>query len=808
MATMPPQPNKAFRISRRDVLVLALLLLLLTLVLWPVLFAAGERAPGLSEFNGQLQDGRTQWYPWRVYGFRSMREGTLPLWNPYVLCGVPFVGNFQSALFYPPNAIFLVAPVGTAARWSIWFHLALSLVFTYLFAKFCGCSRAGASVAAMAFTFCAGQLLRVPAGHWGVSCAIPWLVLVLLCTEWLMRGPSLAAVFIGGVAVGLQILSGMPQYVFITVLAVGVFAVIRSIGTGLPWRGRLLRWAFVAGMLALGAAVGAIQLMPGIEAAAHGARSLPMRQAWLDQFSLGPECLLTLLIPGFFGGAEGGAYWGRFLYWEMTAYVGVAAFALALYAAIWGRPRRRIAWVGVLGLVMLLLALGRNVGLIHLLRAVVPFGGSFRGAAKFLLPFSLALSLLAGLGLDAVFRKEEKTLGRGIMLIGVLAGVVVILVLLGAFRGGPLTAFRDYVASTGEVLDSATPVSSGRALGDPIVSGGVFALVVLGLMGLLRYLFDCSRRVATRNVLVAVAVFVVAADMFYFGRLFVGPEATFEAADHAWPQAVARSLSVDDGKYRAVVAGLPTLNDGMVEKVPTVEGIEPNPPARFHVLFRRGQDPEGTLMPVDVAPSLYQVHRRVRALRLTALGRIMVPQDSNLQMPGGEVSRSGKGWQLLDVADKLPRAFVVHEAQVAHTPSEAFEQTLAVNPELTVVLEEESKPASGSSGVVTSSAQIAADLPNRVAVSVKLKAPGWLVLLDNYFPGWHAEVDGRPAKILRANFAFRAVALAGGTHDVVFRYRPGSFTLGMAVTCLALGACVVFAIVRLVGRLRSSCCGK
>ena len=104
-------------------------------------------------------------------------------------------------------------------------------------------------------------------------------------------------------------------------------------------------------------------------------------------------------------------------------------------------------------------------------------------------------------------------------------------------------------------------------------------------------------------------------------------------------------------------------------------------------------------------------------------------------------------------------------------------------------------PASPAAGARTF-AGIIADTPDRVAVNAELEEPGWLVLRDNWFPGWKAEVDGAPARILRADYAFRAVALSAGRHRVVFRYRPGSFYWGIAVSLAALAAAAGIAIFR------------
>jgi hypothetical protein len=69
-----------------------------------------------------------------------------------------------------------------------------------------------------------------------------------------------------------------------------------------------------------------------------------------------------------------------------------------------------------------------------------------------------------------------------------------------------------------------------------------------------------------------------------------------------------------------------------------------------------------------------------------------------------------------------------------------------------------------------------------VRVRATLNGSGILVLTDSFYPGWHAYVDGREAKILRANYFFRAVVLSRGEHVVEFRYEPASFRVGVIVS--------------------------
>jgi uncharacterized membrane protein YfhO len=84
--------------------------------------------------------------------------------------------------------------------------------------------------------------------------------------------------------------------------------------------------------------------------------------------------------------------------------------------------------------------------------------------------------------------------------------------------------------------------------------------------------------------------------------------------------------------------------------------------------------------------------------------------------------------------------------------------------------------------------------PEQIVLEATLSAPGYLVLSDAWYPGWHATVNGEPASIERANVHFRAVSLPEGTHVVRFTYRPRSYTAGLALSTLTLMGVLVGAI--------------
>ncbi len=143
----------------------------------------------------------------------------------------------------------------------------------------------------------------------------------------------------------------------------------------------------------------------------------------------------------------------------------------------------------------------------------------------------------------------------------------------------------------------------------------------------------------------------------------------------------------------------------------------------------------------------------------------------------------------------LSRAFVVHQAIGASSSEEALAhfQSRRVDPRRTVVLETEAPfPTPEIPTTSASTAKIIYENPQTVEIEATLSAAGYVVLLDTFYPGWVATVDGQPTPIYRADYLGRAVFVPAGPHTVRFEYRPWSFRAGLG---LAAGMIVVVGIV-------------
>jgi uncharacterized membrane protein YfhO len=73
-------------------------------------------------------------------------------------------------------------------------------------------------------------------------------------------------------------------------------------------------------------------------------------------------------------------------------------------------------------------------------------------------------------------------------------------------------------------------------------------------------------------------------------------------------------------------------------------------------------------------------------------------------------------------------------------------------------------------------------------------APAFLVTSENHYPGWKAEVDGKPQALYYTNVAFRGLPVPEGRHTIEMRFQPPILVYSAAVSLFAWGPFLVFVI--------------
>jgi len=738
------------------------------LLLWRPLFA------GESFFWGTPL---LQFVPWQRMAAEMWRAGSLPLWNPLAGCGTPLAANYQTAAFYPLNALYLLMPAETALSWTSALHLALAGWGLYLWARAVGLDRFPALVGALSLSG-SGFLVARVALFPSIAFTFPWLAVWLWRAEVLIQNRRLRDALWLGLSLGLGLLAGHAQTAFYGGVLLAAYFVFRTLQEARVHASRItfdvsrLTLSFILSF-ALGVGLAAVQLIPTAELMLSSQRSSGVNYDSAMTYSLWPWRLITFAAPDFFGNPGAGNYQGYAAYWEDAGYVGLLPLLLAVEAVL-SKKRKvtssRVTWFWVVSAaIALLLALGKNTPVFPFLFHHIPTFDMFRSPARWLAVTTVSLAALAALGAQQWPRGRR---GRRRGALGVAVGIAMLI--------GGLAAPR-MVASVPSTFGLAT------------ARFGV-TLVVAGSLALLRR--------DTFGWRAAVVAFV-ALDLLLFGwplaptvdrslyrgeteaaaflRGEPGPVRVYWPIDPAKPNSDYGAeyrikfdyLNFDDFGPREVShwremreALLP--NTGMLDGVSSANNFEPLLVGRYAEMLEA----------VVETPTL---------LRIMGVTHIVSDRP---WLEGEAIQASGPA-MLYRLPDALGRAWIAPAARYV-PPDETLTALTdpAFDPSAEVLLEAD--PLSRNSPFVHSYIRTFAhsltlqDTPNRVTIRAALDAPGYLVLADTYYPGWQATVDGEPADILRANYAFRAVWLDAGEHVVEMTYRPASALVGGAVSLAAL----------------------
>ncbi|GIW10194.1 MAG: hypothetical protein KatS3mg061_1251 [Dehalococcoidia bacterium] len=728
----------------------ALLLALTVLFYWRIL-----TPDPLNRGSFPKGDFSEQFYAFAFFRARELLAGRLPTWNPYTYGGHPFIADIQSAVYYPLHWIttLLAGPRGypfQALEYEAVGHIFLAGLWTYLLASRVSGSRLGGLVGGMVYAF-GGYLSAYPSQQLSILEVHTWLPLILLCVFLATHGEqfgwrrALTGALLAGLVLGGAILAGHPQASLYVVYAVAAYAVVRLLTAPGPagWRARVGRLSLVALLLTVGFGVAAAQLLPTAEFMGISSRARMPYEMSAWAFPL--RDLIQLVLPGVVS-------------YYSPMYVGILPLASAAAAVAWARPREIAFWTG-LAVAGLLISFGGNTILHSVLYHLAPGFGVFRHQERGIVLFALALALLASIGTRELVAASQERLAR--------LGALWLRVVIAA--GAVFVLFHIY----GVPAENPAPLQNVAA----------FLFLLCALIGLL--LFFRHRGLPT-PVFAGLVLALVAFDL-----ISVNFNTNFEKTqpgDQYRPTEIQKYLQHNAANGRTANDWQYPLNYGDVFGIRDINGASPLVVERYRQLLN--------------------AEPRERVWQLLNVRYFVTWQGG---YPNGEkisVERMGeRDVNLYVLPEPLPRAYVVHTAEVIPEDSRALRTLLSPNfdPGQQAILDR--PPAIVPSGRQARSPATVRDLaPDRLEVETTLTEPGILVLAEVYYPGWRATVNGQPAEILRTQYTLRGVALPAGSHRVEFVFDPLAVKLGLAIsaatlllTLLALGGLALWRPKRQLG---------
>jgi hypothetical protein len=420
-----PSRSPASRTTLHALAVVGAYALLFVLFFSPVLFTHYLLAPG---------DGTLYFLP----NFLTPRVA----WDSSIWLGTPAIADPQAMSWYPPALLCRLLP--PTFGWNLFMLAAYVSAASTTYGYVHMLTRTRLAAAISGTTYALSGALVAHAVHPSLIHAAAWLPLFIWSLEMLARGRRAprAWLVVGALSVALCALAGHPQIFAYTVCLGAVVAIFRSS------RARAGRWRYLAQvslLVALGASLAALQLLPAAELARESVRA-SLDFASFTAYQLPLRQIPTLIFPFIYGGSPQtfyalpyfGAWASESGGWnasELTPYVGLLPLMLASVAVISHRRRDRShvrLWCGV-AIVALLLALGSTTPL-ALIAYHLRFINKFRAPARHLVEFSFAASVLAGFGVAAIQRRAVSARQITRVALATIAVVLLCLAVLALYR--------------------------------------------------------------------------------------------------------------------------------------------------------------------------------------------------------------------------------------------------------------------------------------------------------------------------------------------------------------------------------------
>ena len=838
--------SNATHAGKRRVLSCSVHFVLLTVALSGFFLVCCPR-PYLPTLLTATYDTWTYLGPHAYYLDYSIHRGEFPEWNTLLFCGTPFAASPGAHATHPFNllrSILTVHPTPYNALLGLYIMVGLHLLFggicTVYLARVHGLSHPAAFAAALGFVLGA-SMVRWSVEIWSAATMAAWLPLMLI----LIRGCVLATsarkrllfALLCGLVYGLNFVLANPSLCIHLSLTFAVYGLLVRLLEARPkpggaWRALLADGVLFALVNGIAIACAAVLLIPSLELAGLSARIKGVGLSFLsDEGGCGPLRALYYLVvyagtPNLNDFLAAGA---------CVAFLGLASLLRARH--------KPVIIFGALFLVMLDYSIGPPMPVGALIDHLEPYHLAFPGRSMILT--CLPLAMLAGLGIDAVTTAAVQTKARLARIGGLaLAGGLVLIplsraVLAPTFLHVSILALAIPAAACGVAIAAAwrpwpkvwRVVLAGLVLSELVVWNREFLPHLLlrsrpeqceqlrqartlwndnrrgtdsfpdvGLMDLRGAMtgYDPIYLNRSRAVLCApqfettyrrgVSDFEVTRDN-QRGNLFL--KRSFWLA-RQW---VRGALPPKDRLYPAATTVFVETADALPVRETTLAKLSPRSVSEDATQTTLTvseptvtRDADGRMLRVFTltAPSLPSLHS---ALELDLRASAGVTVDTAFREPGSTHTEFGYRHEIAGALD-TPRRLEVPMPDIRPV-------------EITVTITGPDGPggaaAIAAATVVSDSADEDARIQrierraNSVGLDVSTAGPEprMLLFVDADYAGWTARVDGQPAKIYRANDAFKSVVVPPGDHHVEFRYRSNALYVGAGISvATALGVLI------------------
>jgi len=685
--------------------------------------------------------------------------GILPLWNPYIFSGSPFLGNPTSAMFYPINLLFLLFPIDRVFGYIFAIDSFLIGIFTYLFAKSIKLDKFSSFISAVTMTFSGPMLTLIFPGHLINFDTFIWFPLILLIYEKAIKKQKLIYAILAAFPITLTLLAGASQIAAFSLLSAFIYFTLRAI-TNLPRINKFLylRKTFIIFFLSIiiGFLLSAVQLLPTSEFSRLSARSSGLSYEFASDFSLHPKQIISFVLPYFFGNPANGTYWGKGNFWGLNGYMGILPVVLSLIA-LFIKPRRLAATFFILGLFALLFSFGKYSLVFPFFYKYVPQFDSFRAPARFLYIYAFSLAILAGVGANILVQKAflwKKYLSKISVLI-FLTSILGLIISTFLLLNKNISFYEKYILNNSYAVGINHLNLYSQFINDIVI----FSVVLFTFSAAL---FLRVKNKLSLNTFKVLLIVMTLFDLWLFSSKFISVKKIDEV--YTTPDLI-KVIKNDSESFRIFDKEGLYLPITERNKIENITGI--------HSLYLRDyRDFVWSIGSHENKPyeSFFQITKIEYPIFIDLLNiKYIIEND-----------------KLIKNSNFLPKAYIVPNAIVV--PKNEILSKLKdkdFNPREQIILQK-NPCVNLTNSSSFKEVKISHKEPNKIKLQTNLDSPGFLVLSEIDYPGWKAYDNKKELEIYNTDYILRSIYLKSGNHDISFIYEPDSYKIGKIISLLTL----------------------
>jgi hypothetical protein len=676
-------------------------------------------------------------------------SGTLPLWNPHIGLGRPFLADTQNAVFYPAVWLVVLGP-NVALFLLTWSHHVLAFVGMRKLAEVSGAKPFPAIIAALAFVLGGPFVSRWTSGQIMYCCAIAYMPWLFILARRTFENFAWNRIALTALVLALQFLCGHPQIFWVTGIGMGLY--ILGSGSFPIGKTNTVHTAKALGQLAIASvwsfAIVACVLLPFIDLIGQGNR--PDSATFAAFGKMPTEAFLSL-----FGTLKPLWEYNLFIGWWL-ALPGLAGLTLV-------RNRECRAWLFVI-VISVFMALGDDTPMFTLNYHLLPGFAKMRFVARIAILIPIGLAITAAIW----FSSGDKTRNSLIRITGVAAASVGIV-------------FALYVAPV-------NPWQLSRTV-------NLLAFALPALLAALAFIrFESTRHRPTILAIITVGCLIELGSEAWSNKEIYSMR-NISGIDPAHPGQflLAEHLEKHHPLETRKAPPRVVINSHAVpESYGMIHGYS-SPDAYTSLFLKRPWDYLHGMVGI-ASPSLANTYLSYDVYKTTPFPWPAIAQDIGFDTEKG----------LINNPIPTPRAYLSY---AGHSPQAAATVlTLLTNGHdiyRSTLIETAPSIPLPTNGPPAEPIEFQRFGNNEIEFTVKAEQNALLVLAEVWYPGWRAEVNGENVATQPANYWMRATSIPAGESKVRLYYREKKLPLGLAISLLGLIAALV-AVRRQSGQSESS----